>query len=136
MKTTRWAFTLHYDPLYYADLDAFVANPKAEPTWAELIAEIGWQDEIAPTTGQQHRQGYLRTVRQVRLTQIKKLMPTAHFEPAKDWMALKAYCQKTDTRDPSGNIVKFKAPSKITVAQLCTKLAAYLLEHESSDDDS
>jgi len=132
-KSTRWSITVQYDPMYYADMDAFVANPKSMPVWNEIIAELGWQDEIAPTTGQQHRQGYLRTVRQVRLTQLKKLMPTAHFEIAKDWLALKQYCQKTDSRDPSGNLVKFTQPGKYGVSQLLIKIAHILLEHGHTD---
>ncbi len=118
-KSTRWSITVQYDPLYYADMDAFVANPKSMADWNEIIAEMGWQDEIAPTTGQHHRQGYLRTVRQVRMSQLKKLMPTAHFEVAKDWLSVKSNtCQKTDSRDPSGNLVKFTQPSRYGVSQL------------------
>lgn len=132
-KSTRWSLTVQYDPVYYADMDAFIAAPKSMPAWNEIIAELGWQDEIAPTTGQHHRQGYLRTVRQVRLSQLKKIMPTAHFEVAKDWLALKAYCSKTDTRDPSGNIVKFTQPNKLGVSQLLIKLAHVLLEHGHTD---
>lgn len=134
-KSTRWSITVQYDPFYYADMDAFVADPKKMPTWNEIIAEIGWQDEIAPTTGQHHRQGYLRTVRQVRMTQLKKLMPTAHFEIAKDWLALKQYCQKTDSRDPSGNVVKFTSNTKYSIAQLMIKFATLLIEHGHVDVD-
>lgn len=135
-KSTRWSITVQYDPFYYADMDKYVSDPKSMPTWNEIIAEIGWQDEIAPTTGQQHRQGYVRTVRQVRLAQLKKLMPTAHFEVAKDWLALKKYCSKDDTRDPSGNVVKFTSNTKYSVAQLLTKLASLLIEHGHTDVDN
>lgn len=138
MKSTRWQFTLQYDPLFYADLDEFVQDPSKNPKWKELIAEIGWQDEIAPTTGQHHRQGYLRTVRQCRMAQVKTVLPTAHLEIAKDWLALKQYCCKKESRDPSGNVVKFTAPQRLSVAGLLIKIASYLIEygHVNPDDHS
>lgn len=135
MKSTRWAFTLHYDPEEYATLDMFVQKPSTVPAWKDLIAEIGWQDEIAPTTGQQHRQGYIRTVRQCRLTQMKKIMDSAHFEIARDWLALKQYCNKADTRDPSGNVVKFTQPNRYGISQLLIKFASTLIEYGHTDHD-
>lgn len=128
-KSTRWAFTLHYDVEEYSRLDMFVQKPSTMPDWKDIIAEIGWQDEIAPTTGQQHRQGYIRTVRQCRLSQMKKILDGAHFEIARDWLALKQYCSKIDTRDPSGNVVKFTQPNKFGVSQLLIKFALTLIEH-------
>lgn len=134
-KSTRWAFTLQYDPEIYGLLDQFVHKPSLVPAWKDIIAEIGWQDEIAPTTGQQHRQGYIRTVRQCRLSQMKKILETAHFEVARDWLALKQYCSKADTRDPSGNVVKFVQPNKFGISQLLIRIASVLLEHGHTDHD-
>lgn len=98
-KTTRWAFTA-YEPQY----------PLIEAKH-DLIAEIGWQDEICPTTGKKHRQGFLRTARQVRFTQVKALLPGVHVEAAKNWTALQKYCSKEATRDASGSqVVKTYEP--------------------------
>lgn len=133
-KSTRWAFTVQYEPLVYEDMDAYIAKPHKDHPW-DIVAEIGWQDEIAPTTGQKHRQGYLRTVRQTRLAQVKKLLPTAHFEIAKDWLALKQYCKKLESKDPSGNTISYVNPNKpLTISQLLLKMATYTVDDFGSDN--
>lgn len=97
-KSTRWQFTAYERD--YPLLDSYTQTPH------ELIAEIGWQDEICPETKNKHRQGYVRTVRQVRFAQLKAIMGSIHLEKAKNWEALKKYCEKEDTRDPSGAQIK------------------------------
>lgn len=93
-KSTRWAFTA------YENQYAMIENiDKA------IVAEIGWQDEVCPDTGRRHRQGFIRTHRQVRFSQIRKLVPGVHVEVARNWEALMAYCRKNETRDISGSQV-------------------------------
>ncbi|ALE29659.1 replication associated protein, partial [Lake Sarah-associated circular virus-20] len=106
-KSTRWAFTAY--ETQYPILDALHKQS------SELIAEIGWQDEICPKTGKHHRQGYVRTVRQVRFSQLREIMPDIHLEKAKNWEALINYCQKSATRDLSGAMVsaKFERPLRL-----------------------
>lgn len=106
-KSTRWSFTAYEGQ--YSIIDAHAAQPH------ELIAEIGWQDEICPKTQKKHRQGYVRTVRQVRFSQLSAIMPGIHLEVAKNWQALINYCQKVESRDPSGNQVqvKFQRPMRL-----------------------
>lgn len=92
-KSTRWSFTA-----YEGQYDLFAEMP-------DWIAEWGQQDEICPETGRKHRQGYLRTRTQQRFSKLKQMFPGVHFEIARDWNALLNQCKKTESRDPSGNIV-------------------------------
>jgi len=88
-KTSRWAFTAYED-----QWSLFKEMPKP------FVAEWGWNPEICPKTNRKHYQGYLRTSQQQRFACLKKMFPGVHFEVAKDWNALKLYCQKEDTRIP------------------------------------
>lgn len=53
--------------------------------------------EICPKTGREHHQGYVRFSHQMRLSGLKRLMPTAHFEPriGEEWRAV-AYIVDVD----------------------------------------
>lgn len=93
-KTTRWAFTAYENQ--YALLDDVDKS---------VVAEMGFQDEVCPETGRKHRQGYIRTHRQVRFSQMRKILPGVHVEVARNWEALQAYCRKNETRDASGSQV-------------------------------
>lgn len=106
-KSTRWQFTAYEGD--YALLDAHAE------TGNDLIAEIGWQDEICPKTQKKHRQGYVRTVRQVRFGQLKAIMGGIHLEKAKNWEALQNYCRKEETRDASGSQIQktFARPMRL-----------------------
>lgn len=70
----------------------------------DLVKEWGWQEEICPETNRHHYQGYILTVRQVRLSQLVKQFPGVHFEVARDWLKLKNYCRKTDTAVPDSQV--------------------------------
>lgn len=117
-KTTRWAFTAyeHQYPLIEAKHD--------------LIAEIGWQDEICPETGRKHRQGFLRTVRQVRFSQLRSLLPGLHIEQAKNWTALQKYCKKEATRDPDGSQVVKTYEPPWALHDLLQSVAFQLIQEE------
>lgn len=93
LRTSRWQMTV-YEPQY----------PLLE-TMPGLIAEWGWQEERCPKTDRQHRQGFLRTFSQQRLSALRKVLPGIHLEPAKNWNALIEYCKKSETRDGDGNAV-------------------------------
>lgn len=93
-KTSRWQMTVQ--EAQYGLLE------KMPPG----IAEWGWQDEICPTTGRKHKQGFLRTSSQCRLSALIKLLPGIHFEAARNWPALITYCGKKETRDPNGEQVR------------------------------
>lgn len=113
-KTSRWAFTA-----YEAQWGLFTTiNP--------LVAEMGWQKEICPDTQREHYQGFIRTTRQVRFAQLKKIFPGVHIEQAKNWDALINYCRKSDTA-VAGSQVSITTPQgkkPLTMAQALTLLAA------------
>lgn len=62
-----------------------------------IVAEWGWQDEVCPTSGKLHKQGYIRTHQQQRFAAMRKAFPGVHLEIARDWNKLLNYCKKTDT---------------------------------------
>lgn len=94
-KHQRWQFTAY--ETNYDVIDAAVE--------AKCFKEIGWQDEVCPTTQRKHRQGYFVTQTPLRQSAVRKIVPSVHVEPAKNFTALKNYCKKEETRDPSGNQV-------------------------------
>lgn len=90
VKTSRWAFTA-----YEAQFSLF-----KEGKMPASLAEWGWNTEKCPETSRIHYQGYLRTKQQVRLSQLKKIFPGVHLEPARNWEATKNYSGKVETRVP------------------------------------
>jgi len=126
-KTTRWAFTAYENQ--YAIIDNVDKS---------VVAEMGFQDEVCPETGRKHRQGYIRTHRQVRFSQMLKILPGIHVEVARNWEALQAYCRKNETRDASGSQVhkdysKY-APARLhEILELMASLAA--MDHRLSNKD-
>lgn len=112
-KTSRWAFTA-YEPQW----DLFKTMP-------EVIAEWGWQTEECPTTHKQHYQGYFRTKRQVRFSQVKKSLPGIHIEAAKNWDALLQYCRKSETAKEGTQVHQVSTTKAMTMATALTKLATF-----------
>jgi len=76
------------------------------------IKMIKYQDEVCPRTGRKHRQTALLLHKQLRFSTLSALLPGVHIEPARDWINLLAYCEKTDTRDLSGSQVTAKSTYK------------------------
>jgi Putative viral replication protein/RNA helicase len=67
------------------------------PGLPEGATYITYQEERCPTTRRLHLQGYLATRRAIRLSEVKLLIPGAHFEQARSAAAIN-YCHKEDTR--------------------------------------
>lgn len=66
--------------------------------WDNVLFAI-WQLERCPDTNKLHLQGYLRTEKKVRLSALKKLHPTAHWEKRNgNHQQARAYCSKEETR--------------------------------------
>lgn len=101
----RWAFTLQLPSAQHPDRDS----------WSNLVTELSksFDSTIATTkrnltflilqierasTGQLHAQGAITVSQPVRLGPLKQWIPQAHWEGARDWAKLVAYCQKTETR--------------------------------------
>lgn len=93
-KSSRWSFTA-----YAQQWPLFTQMPPS-------VAEWGWQTEECPDTGREHYQGYVRTSTQQRFGAMKKLFPGVHLEIAKNWDALKAYCNKQDTAIPGTQVTE------------------------------
>lgn len=127
-KSSRWAFTAYEGQ--YPTLDAIKENKH------ELIAEIGWQDEICPETQKHHRQGYVRTVRQVRFAQIRGVLTGIHLEVAKNWEALQKYCKKTESRDPSGNQVAIKYERPLRLHEMLIEVAKNYLRMDRPSEET
>lgn len=124
-KSTRWSFTAYEGQ--YPILDSIREGCN------ELIAEIGWQDEICPDTQRRHRQGYVRTVRQVRFSQLSAVLKGVHLEVAKNWQALVNYCRKQETRDASGSQVAKTFERPMRLHEMLIEVASYyLIEHPPS----
>ena len=120
-KSTRWAMTVYEDQ--WALLEKM----------PEIIAEWGWQEEKCPETGRIHRQGYFRTHRQVRFSQIKAVLPGIHVEVARNWAALLEYCKKTETA--IGNAVHEVSTNKpMTMAESLIALAKYHWSREKLEE--
>jgi len=111
-KTTRWAFTAYQEQ--YSLLDIMDSR----------IAEWGWQTEVAPETGREHRQGFIRTKTQQRFSAMLKMFPGIHIEVARNWNALVQYCRKTDTALP-GTQVHQVGSVAMSMATALTRLAGY-----------
>jgi len=92
-RSSRWAFTA-----YEQQWSIFDNMPP-------IVADAGWQIEVAPDTGRKHYQGYLKTSSTQRFAAMKKAFPGVHLEVAKNWSALVAYCNKKDTAVPDSQKV-------------------------------
>lgn len=126
-KSTRWSFTAYEGQ--YPCLDSIAKDGH------ELIAEIGWQDEVCPDTQRKHRQGYVRTVRQVMRKQLSGVLRDTHLEIAKNWQALINYCRKAESRDLSGSQVhtQFERPMRLH-EMLIAVASSYLRTDQPSEE--
>lgn len=86
-KSTWWSVTA-----FNAEISLLESNE-----FPEFVAKLHGGREVCPTTGREHFQGAIQCRRQVRLSQIKQWLPTAHLEPARDRLALRQYAMKEAT---------------------------------------
>nr|AOV86253.1 putative rep protein [uncultured virus] len=91
----RWVFTLHLsDP--EASLESLMEAMPEE--FRKRIKYLVMQKEVCPSTGRLHAQGAIALSGMMRMAGMKKALPTAHWEIAKNWEGAKKYCQKLETR--------------------------------------
>lgn len=83
-----WSLTV-YDP-------GELANISNKDTWPNWLRKVKYQEEICPSTGKHHWQVAALT-QQVRFSALKKWLPTAHIELARNKQALMNYVEKDDT---------------------------------------
>lgn len=110
-KATRWAFTA-----YEQQWHLFQNRPP-------IIAEWGWQEEVCPDTGRHHYQGYIRTDRQVRMSQLIKLLPGVHLEIARNWQATVQYCKKSETAIDGTRHHETNGIASLSMAQALIRVA-------------
>lgn len=127
-KSSRWSFTAYERE--YSIVDA-AAQDK------DLIKMLKYQEEICPTTGRKHRQGCILTQKPVRFSRLRSALPGIHIEQARNWSALLAYCEKTETRDSSGSQVSIDntsfTPRK--VSNFLDDIADYVWTEWDSESD-
>lgn len=112
-KTSRWSFTAYED-----QWNLFQSMPA-------IIAEWGWQEEVCPKTQRKHYQGFVRTLRQVRFSQLRKALPGVHIEPAKNWDALVNYCKKEETAVAGTQVHEMTTIKSLTFAKALIKVAEH-----------
>lgn len=87
-KGTWWSVTGYNDEI------GRLENPDTFPPFVKKV--YGGREEC-PKTKRLHFQGAIHCNRQVRLSQFKEWLPTAHLEVARQSEALKKYAMKEDT---------------------------------------
>lgn len=110
-KASWWSITIN-NPTE-ADYDAL-----EQENWPSFVKRVKYQTEQG-AEGTIHVQGAVNTT-QVRFSAVKKWLPRAHIEAAKDKAALLKYVEKKDTQVstlPSGDIQK--APGEFMTMEKC-----------------
>lgn len=98
-QRSRWSFTFsrYDDAINYSDI---FKNP------THKIKRVVFGYEVAPMTGTPHLQGYAEFT-SVRLSFVKKILPTAHWEPStKSALHNYIYCTKSGKFDVVGDFKK------------------------------
>lgn len=102
-----------------------INNPTAEDhTKVALLQTLKWVKEWKGqlekgAEGTEHIQGMLRT-EHIRFTQVKKALPRAHIEVARNAIALSQYVEKSDTRIGTIEGYKPMTPKEFYKALLAT----------------
>lgn len=87
-RATWWSVTAYNDEIEQLE------SPAQFPDW---LKNVHGGREICPTTMRVHFQGALQCHSNVRFSQVKKWLPTAHIEKAIVAEALRKYVMKKDT---------------------------------------
>lgn len=87
-RASVWSITV-----WGAEIE-LVERKEAFPDWVKAVA--GGR-EACPKSGRVHFQGMLQCRRQVRMSQIKSWLPTAHLEVSRDRFKLQKYVMKSET---------------------------------------
>lgn len=87
-KATWWSVTA------FSEAEIELLNGTQYPDW---VSKVYGGVESCPDTGRLHFQGAIQARRQVRFTQVKSWLGTAHIEPARNKDALRKYVMKEET---------------------------------------
>jgi len=95
VKATYWDVVINN----YSD--ELVSEFKKVCTQWDFIEDAGFEFEVAPTTGTKHMQGWIKLIKQTNKSYILNgplnqgiLVDKCSIRPARNWRALKNYCQK------------------------------------------
>jgi len=99
LQHKNWCFTYHFGGVYDDDRTPRPTREQALQKLEELSGSAEYLlagFEKAPTTGQDHVQGYVQLTSRARRSQLSKIVPRCHFEPARgDDQANYDYCTKS-----------------------------------------
>jgi len=87
-KSTWWSITAYNEEIAYCENSS---------NYPPFVRKVMGGREKCPTTGTEHFQGALQCTTQVRRSQIKSWLKTAHLEPAQKAIALQKYAMKEET---------------------------------------
>jgi len=87
-KSTWWSITAFNEEIAYCENSS---------NYPPFVRKVMGGREKCPTTGTEHFQGALQCTTQVRRSQIKSWLKTAHLEPAQKAIALQKYAMKEET---------------------------------------
>lgn len=117
----RWCFTAH--KWKGSDIDESDDTAKdVDDILKQVAKSYIFQLEKGDQTSRLHYQGYISLKKKLRLSQVKKIIPQAHWEVAKGKDDVAAqYCNKTDTRikGPWGNHKCMKAIETANEREAC-----------------
>jgi len=122
-KSTWWSVTAFNDEILLLE----------NSEYPEFVAKVHGGREECPTTKKEHFQGALQCRRQVRLSQLKSWLPRAHFEPARDRLALKKYVMKEETAVGEKKTIDNNV-QHVTMESLMVKMAHYWDEEAFIED--
>lgn len=88
MRSTYWAVTA-----YNAEIEILEKRIEVPAYIAQIVGGI----ERCPSTGKLHFQGMLQCKHQIRMSKLKKWLPTANLSVCRDKNALKKYVMKSET---------------------------------------
>ena len=87
-KATHWAVTAYGNDILLLEDDT---------NYPTFVKKVYGGRELCPKTNREHFQGHLELKAQQRLSAIKKWLPTAHLEIARNFKASILYALKADT---------------------------------------
>lgn len=115
LQHTYWCFTWNYD----TSLEPQELKEEMERIFAIFHTECEWYvcQEEKGQSGNIHMQGTLKTKKPSRLTQMKKIHETIHWEPTKSIKSSIAYCTKSLTRCGNQWTYGINIPKDVTVKE-------------------
>lgn len=96
-QTDTTARSPHWTCTMYGDECTATLRMLETGVFPDFVKAIYGGPEICPRTGRLHAQVHVECKRQVRMSQLKKIWPTAHLEPTKNPQASIKYALKEET---------------------------------------